>query len=197
MSTFSWYHAARRLRVPFVTQQHGTWQPRSAAYRAVATRAASVVCLTEGQDERLRTFLGRCVHADLVPNGLPVEAAGLLAARGLDFRWILCGAEVEPACAAAVRRQISEAALQDRVSLLGESGELPGLFAAAAIELATSPELRRTMGCASRATCARARVRQSCDVRLQARRLEAVYERGLPGTTGGGPGTAPRAGGDE
>jgi glycosyltransferase involved in cell wall biosynthesis len=47
-------------------------------------------------------------------------------------------------------------------------------LAAAVFDLATSPPLRRAMGSA-----ARSRVRESFDVKSQARKLEAIYERAL------------------
>ena len=274
VADYSWFHVARHCRVPFVTHEHGTWKPRSAAYRTVAARAASVLCLTQERVDRLRGHLHGRVRADLLPNGLAVdrlapardratvraglgvtqdlpllitaghlqewkgqalavEAAAVLAGRGLEFLWILCGEEVEPAYAEALRRRIAEAGLSARVRLLGARADLPDLFAAsdlavhtsiqpepfglvvleamlqglpivgpregavpslvrdgvdgrlvrprdagalaaAVFDLATSPPLRRAMGSA-----ARSRVRESFDVKSQARKLEAIYERAL------------------
>ena len=274
VADYSWFHASRRRGVPFVTHEHGIWKPRSAAYRAVAARAASVLCLTQERVDQLREHLHGRVCADLLPNGVPVdrlvpardratvraelgvppdlpllitaghvqewkgqalavEAAASLAGRGLKFLWILCGEELEPDYAAALRRRIVETGLSASVRLLGERTDLPDLFAAsdlavhtsvqpepfgmvvleamlqglpvvgpregavpslvrdgvdgrlvtprdagalaaAVYELATSPPLLRKMGGA-----ARARVRESFDVRGQARKLEAIYDRAL------------------
>ena len=274
VADYSWFHVARWCRVPFVTHEHGVWRPRSAAYHAVAARAASVLCLTQERVDQLRGHLGGRVRADLLPNGLAVdrlapardraavraelgvspelplvitaghlqewkgqalavEAAAELAARGLEFLWILCGEEVEPAYADALRRRIAQAGLSAKVRLLGARADLPDLFAgadlaahtsllpepfglvvleamlqglpvvgpregavpalvrdgvdgrlvrprdagalaAAVFDLATSPQERRAMG-----EAARSRVRESFDVKSQARKLEAIYERAL------------------
>jgi glycosyltransferase involved in cell wall biosynthesis len=71
---------------------------------------------------------------------LAVEAAALLASRGLDFQWLLCGAELEPGYVALIRRRIAEADLGDRVLLLGERSDLPDLFAASDLAVHTSVE---------------------------------------------------------
>ena len=276
VNDYSWFHVARRCRVPFVTHEHGIWKRRRAAYRAVAVRAASVLCLTPERLDLLRDYLHGSARADLLPNGVPVdrlvpardrasvraelgvtqdlpliitaghvqewkgqalavETAVALTARGLDFLWILCGEELEPAYAEALRRRIAEAGLSARVRLLGARTDLPDLFAAsdlavhtsilpepfglvvleamlqglpvigpregaiptlvrdgvdgvlvpprdagaltvAVLDLLRAPEARRAMGCA-----ASARVRESFDVKFQARKLEAIYERALSG----------------
>jgi glycosyltransferase involved in cell wall biosynthesis len=178
---FSWYHVARGLGVPFVLHEHGAWRPRSSAYRRVALRAASVVCLTEERERQLRALLGPRARTDFVPNGIPtdalrprrardevraelgvppgsaliitaghlqawkgqalaVEAAAALAVRGVDFRWLLCGAELETAYVAGIRRRIAEANLGERVRLLGERSDLPDLFAASDLAVHTSIE---------------------------------------------------------
>ncbi len=164
---------------------------------------------------------------------LAVEAAASLAGRGLEFLWIFCGEELDPAYAEALRRRIAEAGLSASVRILGARADLPDLFAAsdlavhtsirpepfgmvvleamlqglpvvgpregavpalvrdgvdgrlvrprdaealaaAVFDLVTSPQLRRAMGSA-----ARSRVRESFDVKSQARKLEAIYERAL------------------
>ena len=274
VADYSWFHVARRCRVPFVTHEHGIWKPRRAAYRLIAERAASVLCLTQERLDRLRDHLHGRARTDLLPNGIPVdrlvpardrasvraelgltadlpliitaghlqewkgqalavEAAVALAARGLDFLWILCGEEVEPPYASALRRRIGEAGLSARVRLLGPRTDLPDLFAAsdlavhtsilpepfglvvleamlqglpvvgpregaipalvrdgvdgvlvpprdagalaaAVLELLGTPEARRAMG-----RSASARVRESFDVRTQARKLESIYDRAL------------------
>ena len=288
----SWFHVARRLGVPFVTHEHGIWKPRSAAYRHVAARAASVLCLTEERADQLRAHLHGRVRADYLPNGiavdqltpgsdrtsvrarlgvraelpliitaghvqewkgqaLAVEAAAILAGRGMDFAWILCGEDLQPAYTEALRRRIAEAGLTGKVRLLGARADLPdllaasdvavhcsirpepfglvvleamlqglpvigpregaiptlvrdgvdgvlvpprdaGALAAAVLDLLSTPERRGAMGRA-----ARSRVRESFDVRRQARRLEAIYDRalgrGLAGGTAGSRG--PSAGG--
>ena len=281
VADFSWFHVARRLRLPFVAHEHGAWKPRSAAYRFVAARAASVLCLTPDRVELLREHLRGRGRADLLPNGVPVdrlrpvrdraavraelavtaeaplivtaghlqewkgqalavEAAATLAGQGLDFLWILCGEELEPAYAAALRARIAATGLTGRVRLLGPRTDLPDLFAAADLAVHTSiapepfglvvleamlqglpvvgpregaipslvrdgvdgllvpprdagalaaavrdllrePERRRALG-----TAARARVRESFDVRVQARTLEGVYRRALGGDSTGG-----------
>jgi glycosyltransferase involved in cell wall biosynthesis len=273
---YSWFHVARHCRVPFVMHEHGIWRPRRAAYRSVAARAASVLCLTQERLDRLRDHLHGRVRADLLPNGIPVdrlmpardrasvraelgvtqdlpliitaghlqewkgqalavEAAIALAARGLDFLWILCGEEVEPAYAEALRRRIAAAGLSASVRLLGARADLPDLFAAsdlavhtsiqpepfglvvleamlqglpvigpregaiptlvrdgvdgvlvpprdagalaaAVLDLLKAQEARCAMGRA-----ASSRVRESFDVKCQARKLEAIYERALSG----------------
>jgi glycosyltransferase involved in cell wall biosynthesis len=277
VGNFAWFHVARRLGLPFVSHEHGIWKPRPAAYRAIARRAASVLCLTEERMSELRDFLHGQVRVDYLPNGVPVdalapardraavraelgvpervpvvitaghiqewkgqalavEAAVLLATRGLDFVWLLCGTEVEAAYVVGLRRRIAEAGLEGKVRLLGQRSDLPDLFAAsdlavhtsihpepfglvvleamvqglpvvgpregaiptlirdgvdgrlvpprdaaalaaAVLEFAGSPELRRTMGAA-----ARSGVRERFDVSIQARRAEAIYQRVLAET---------------
>lgn len=274
VSDFSWCHVAARLGVPFIAHEHGIWKPRPAAYRRVATRAASVLCLTRERVARMRDLLGKRVTADFLPNGIPVdrlvpkigrtavraalgvpertpllitaghlqawkgqhlavEAAAALARPGLDFVWLLCGADLEPEYSRALRERVAEAGLEGRVRFLGERVDLPDLFAAADLAVHTSiqpepfglvvleamlqgcpvigpreggiptlledgrhgrlvrprdsgaiaetvmeligdPGRRQAMGAA-----ARTRVRECFDVRLQARRLEAIYERAL------------------
>jgi glycosyltransferase involved in cell wall biosynthesis len=69
---------------------------------------------------------------------LAVEAGAELARRGLDFTWLLCGTEIEPAYVAALRARIAELGLQQRVRLLGERRDLPDVFAAADLAAHTS-----------------------------------------------------------
>jgi glycosyltransferase involved in cell wall biosynthesis len=273
---FTWYHVARTLGIPVVTHEHGIWKPRSAAYYAVASQVASVLCLTEERVAQLRERLHARVHADLLPNGIPVDrfvperdrgavraefgipdgapliitaghvqewkgqalavaAAQLLAARGMDFVWLLCGEIVEKAYAEGLRERIEQAGLGARVRLTGQRRDLHELFAASDIavhtsiqpepfglvvieamlqgvpvigpregaipelirdrvdgllvpprdpeslanairDLADAPEARREMG-----RRASVKVRESFDIHLQARRLEAIYDRVLSG----------------
>ncbi len=175
----SWFHVARMLGIPFISHEHGIWRPRTAAWRTVARRAASVLCLTQQRMDEVRASAGAGVRTDYLPNGIPidalqpareraevraaldvpercllvvtaghlqewkgqglvVEAASRLVARGLDFVWLLCGSDVEPEFVARLRRQIAERGLDWRVRLTGERRDLPDVFAAADLAAHTS-----------------------------------------------------------
>ena len=71
---------------------------------------------------------------------LAVEAAVALAARGVDFQWLLCGGEVEAAYVTRLRARIAETRLGDRVRLLGQRFDLPDVFAACDLAVHTSIE---------------------------------------------------------
>lgn len=176
---FEWAHLAGRLGIPFVTHEHGPWRIPPGAFRIVARRAASILCLTEERVGQIRRFCGDGVATDLVPNGvaiekltpthtreavraefgialsttlfitpahiqaykgqlLAVEAAALLAAEGLDFHWIFCGAHLEPDYLLSVRQRIEESRLQSRITILEERGDLPDLIAASDLLIHTS-----------------------------------------------------------
>jgi glycosyltransferase involved in cell wall biosynthesis len=76
---YEWAHLARRIGVPLVTRENGVWDRPAPAYRALARRAASVVCLTEERAAQIRRFCGAGVQTDLIPNG--VDAAQLVPRR--------------------------------------------------------------------------------------------------------------------
>ncbi len=70
---FEWAHLAERLGIPFVTHEHGPWRIPPGAFRIVARRAASVLCLTEERIDQIRRFCGEKVTTDLVPNGVAID----------------------------------------------------------------------------------------------------------------------------
>jgi glycosyltransferase involved in cell wall biosynthesis len=70
---YDWAHLAFRLKVPLLTRENGVWRRPPLAYKRVAGRAASIVCLTEERRDKIHDFCGPGVHTDLVPNGVDLS----------------------------------------------------------------------------------------------------------------------------
>ena len=67
---WEWAHLASGLGAPLVLHEHGVWREPPAAWRAVARRAAAVVCLTAERVSQVRQAACGAVRTELVPNGL-------------------------------------------------------------------------------------------------------------------------------
>ena len=69
---------------------------------------------------------------------LAVEAARLLAARGVNFRWLLCGAHLAGDYVHEIRHRIETCGLESTFILLEERSDLPDIFGAADLAVHTS-----------------------------------------------------------
>jgi glycosyltransferase involved in cell wall biosynthesis len=72
-SGYAWFHVAQACGIPFVTHEHGIWSRPPSAWRAVAQRAAAVLCLTPERVEQVRHFAGDSVRAEFLPNGVSLD----------------------------------------------------------------------------------------------------------------------------